>query len=146
MVAPLFQECRHAQAHKTVQRLGIPMLLWLSVIAFPVGCGQPQLLATNQSGNETTQDFGVGLLERIDLGVVFADEASYVCFPLSRFGIESAQQIVDVQSSCNCAVPSIVIFESLKVRQMRCESTSSASQAREAVHRRRSWPSKFPSA
>ena len=47
---------------------------------------------------------------QIDAGVVFSDRASYLCFPLSRFGISRAENIEAVDSSCDCLKPSIVRY------------------------------------
>ena len=45
---------------------------------------------------------------RIDLGLIFADEESYVCFPLEKLGIDGRKEIVEVKSSCSCVKPTIV--------------------------------------
>ena len=56
----------------------------------------------------------------IDAGVVFADEASYLCVPLSRFGISSSTEVQSVRTSCDCTPPPIVQF---------CDSTGKMERA-----------------
>ncbi len=48
--------------------------------------------------------------ESIDAGVVFADENSYLCFPLARFGIAPADEVLSISSSCDCVVGSIATY------------------------------------
>ncbi len=45
-----------------------------------------------------------------DAGIVFANEASYVCIPLEKFRINPAQEIVLIKSSCECVRPSVVRY------------------------------------
>ena len=47
---------------------------------------------------------------RVDAGIVFADQASYLCFPLDRFNIASAKLVQNIESSCDCVVPSLVRY------------------------------------
>jgi len=47
---------------------------------------------------------------QIDGGVIFADEASYLCFPLDRFGVASAELFDHLESSCQCVRPSLVRY------------------------------------
>jgi len=76
-----------------------------------VGCGP----ITNASGNSATEfvagesNTSVGCI--IDAGIVFADEASYLCVPLSRLGIADADEVLSVDTSCDCSRPSIVHFD-----------------------------------
>ena len=46
----------------------------------------------------------------IDAGVVFADQANYLCIPLSRLGISTGDEVLEVRSSCDCTQPSIVAY------------------------------------
>jgi hypothetical protein len=46
----------------------------------------------------------------LDSGVVFANEACYVCFPLSRLGISQASRVRRIISSCECVRPSLVRY------------------------------------
>jgi hypothetical protein len=43
-------------------------------------------------------------------GVIFASEPSYLCVPLSRLGIDSADRIERIDSSCDCVRPRLVHF------------------------------------
>ena len=47
---------------------------------------------------------------RYDAGVLFANEESYLCLPLEKLGIDPAQEIVSVKSSCECVRPSVVRY------------------------------------
>ena len=47
----------------------------------------------------------------IDAGVVFADESSYHCVPLSRLGVTDFEEVVSLDSSCECTQFSIVRFD-----------------------------------
>ncbi len=46
-----------------------------------------------------------------DAGVLFANEASYLCFPIEKFGIDSTQEILTIKSSCECVRPSVVRYQ-----------------------------------
>jgi len=46
----------------------------------------------------------------IDAGIIFADEASYLCVPLRRLGIADSDEVLSVITSCECTDPSIVRF------------------------------------
>ena len=46
----------------------------------------------------------------IDAGVIFSDRASYLCLPLTRFGISSSDDIVSIDASCECVKPSLVRY------------------------------------
>lgn len=46
----------------------------------------------------------------MDAGVVFIREASYRCIPLAEFGIETADQVESVDSSCECVRPRLVSY------------------------------------
>jgi len=47
---------------------------------------------------------------QIDAGVIFADQASYLCFPLDQFGIASAGLVDHIESSCQCVRPRLVRY------------------------------------
>ena len=46
----------------------------------------------------------------IDAGVIFGDRSSYLCIPLSRFGIASSGEIEALDSSCECVKPMLVHY------------------------------------
>ncbi len=46
----------------------------------------------------------------IDAGVLLADQPSYLCVPLGRLGISSTDEVIAVNSSCECTEPSIVVY------------------------------------
>ena len=67
---------------------------------------------TNASG-DSVKEFEAGEFNTthqcvIDAGVVFADEASYLCVPLSRLGIADSNEVLSVFTSCECTRASIV--------------------------------------
>ena len=42
--------------------------------------------------------------------MIFADRSSYLCIPLSRFGLSSSENIKTIASSCECVKPSLVRY------------------------------------
>ena len=46
----------------------------------------------------------------IDAGIIFADEANYLCVPLTQFGIAGSEEVLSVQSTCECSRPRIVNY------------------------------------
>ena len=52
----------------------------------------------------------------INAGIVFLDESSYLCMPTSHFGIEESDDILSVQTSCDCTVASIVLYKESKTK------------------------------
>jgi hypothetical protein len=46
----------------------------------------------------------------VDAGVVFTDRSSYLCFPLERFGLERADEVLSVASTCDCIRPQLVEY------------------------------------
>ncbi|GAB5406864.1 MAG: hypothetical protein Aurels2KO_50950 [Aureliella sp.] len=49
---------------------------------------------------------------QFDLGVLFCDEQSYMCWPLEELGITPEQKVQTINSSCSCVAPSLVSFMS----------------------------------
>ena len=75
------------------------------------GCGSPLGLfadATHDSAGSLTDSRK--LSTAFDAGVVFVNEASYLCIPLQKLGIDPSQEILSVKSSCDCVRPSVVRF------------------------------------
>jgi len=62
----------------------------------------PSTLATNKAATSMA----------VDAGIVFSDRASYFCVPLSRLGVKSAEDAVEITSSCVCVCvkPSLVRY------------------------------------
>ena len=46
----------------------------------------------------------------VDAGIVFCTNPSYLCHPLTRFGLENASAIERIESSCSCVQPSLTRF------------------------------------
>lgn len=77
-----------------------------------VGCGSFTNASSNSVSDFATSDFLNAPSQCvIDAGILFADEASYVCVPLSRLGIADSDELLSVQSSCECVRPSLVYFD-----------------------------------
>ena len=55
----------------------------------------------------TTEDSAI---VEIDAGVILSDRASYLCLPLSRFGLTDDEEIESIISSCECVKPSLVNY------------------------------------
>ncbi len=71
---------------------------------FTSGCG-----VSNATPSVGQTDAVPATLE-IDAGVILTDRASYLCVPLSRFGLSSSQYIESISSSCECVKPSLVRY------------------------------------
>ncbi len=99
-------------------------VLWVSVasilLAFQTGCGPIADASGKTFSDFSSIDQEKDSTQLIDVGLIFADEASYLCVPLSRFGIASSHEVLSVQSSCACLRPSIVHYH---------ESTNNISRA-----------------
>ncbi len=78
------------------------ILVFGVALAWQAGCGSVAVESDTSASNATIV---------IDGGIVFADEASYMCVPLSRMGIGELDEVLSVKSSCECADPTIVRFE-----------------------------------
>ena len=75
------------------------------------GCGSPvgfSADATHDSASSLTESRKLATV--FDAGVLFANEASYLYIPLQKLGIDPAQEIVSIKSSCECVRPSVVRF------------------------------------
>ena len=83
----------------------------LSLILAAGGCGSPLGLFADATIPAASQFSHVGCSSnRYDAGVLFANEESYLCLPLEKLGIDPAQEIVSVTSSCECVRPSVVRY------------------------------------
>lgn len=75
------------------------------------GCGSPLGLFADATIPATSQSSHIrSSSNRYDAGVLFANEASYLCLPLQKLGIDPAHEILSVKSSCECVRPSMVRF------------------------------------
>jgi hypothetical protein len=74
--------------------------------------GQLLLGIGDSTANSLLVQSGEALGNRvvIDAGIVFADESSYLCFPLSSLGIYQADSIEGMHSSCECIRPRLVRY------------------------------------
>ncbi len=86
-----------------------------SVVSHVVGCGA--VVDAAASGDGVASESSVVPNDEstaprsIDAGVVFADQANYLCVPLSRLGISTGDEVLAVKSSCECTRPSIVEYQ-----------------------------------
>ena len=80
------------------------ILLAIASPLFSSGCGVSS--ATPAVGKSEVTPANL----EIDAGVIFSDRASYLCLPLSRFGLSSSDDIETIVSSCECVKPSLVRY------------------------------------
>ena len=84
--------------------LAIAIFLGIASLLFSSGCG-----VSNATSSVGKTEVDAAALE-IDAGVIFSDRASYLCLPLSRFGISNSDDIETIVSSCECVKPSLVRY------------------------------------
>ncbi len=83
------------------------------------GCGAvvgPEGVAARAA---TVANGGTTSSPSIDAGIMFADQANYLCVPLSRLGISSADEVLAVNSSCECTRPSIIEYQETRAQSAR---------------------------
>jgi hypothetical protein len=86
----------------------------------PIGCsdgsfcngGRPfDLVGSERSkANWDTNRFEKVDRFTIDGGILLPSQQSYICFPLSKFGIDRAISVKRIDSSCSCVEPSFVRY------------------------------------
>jgi len=84
--------------------LAIGVFLGIVGLLFSSGCETPN--ATPSVGKSEIDSSHV----EIDAGVIFSDRASYLCIPVSRFGLSNSDDIETIVSSCECVKPSLVRY------------------------------------
>lgn len=69
------------------------------------------------SAAETVSPASIGAVQQsttqqytVDAGVVFVDEATYRCIPLSELDIASADQIESIETSCECIEVYTIVY------------------------------------
>lgn len=82
----------------------IAIFLGIASLLFSSGCG-----VSNATSSVGKTEVDAAALE-IDAGVIFSDRSSYLCIPLSRFGLSSSDDIETIVSSCECVKPSLVRY------------------------------------
>lgn len=83
----------------------------VGLIVVSEGCNSPAALSVDASVSTASQfSQSRRTAKKFDAGVVFANEASYLCIPLEKLGIDSAQEILSIKSSCECVRPSAVRY------------------------------------
>jgi hypothetical protein len=99
-----------SQAHIAIMRVALVAVASI-VVAFQSGCG-PFSDASGESfaKSPSNEQLSTPTPVEIDAGIIFADEANYLCIPLSRIGIADSEEVNSVKSSCECSVPSIVQY------------------------------------
>ncbi len=101
-------ESSHAQALK--QQFSL-LAFVVAIMSVGLGCGSPVkwfLDSPHASANPKAESRKSSSV--LDVGVLFANEGSYVCFPLEKLGIEAGREIVSITSSCECVRPSVVHY------------------------------------
>jgi hypothetical protein len=76
------------RGHKTRQRSALIVLILFGIASLVVSSGCGVSNATPVVGQTKVAPANLA----IDAGVIFADRASYLCLPLSRFGISSSDR------------------------------------------------------
>ena len=96
------------QAHSAVPLAIMVVALSISV-PLQTGCGDFSLTTR---GNTSAKSMQSNLPARfvIDAGIVFSQEASYFCIPLSRVGVVESSEVLSVTSTCECCIPSVVQY------------------------------------
>ncbi len=109
-----------AQAHKlTTAREYVFVVMSLLALTLP-GCGAITDASDKSVVDFPTNDFSHAPAQSvIDAGIVFANEASYLCVPLRRLGIADSDEVITVQSSCDCSLPSIIQFDESPIKTAR---------------------------
>ncbi len=99
-----------SQAHEGIDCKNQFLLIGIlfPLVTFSLGCGSPVGLSADLSSSSTTVARKSPII--YDAGVVFANEASYVCIPLEKLGIDVGEDIVSIKSSCECVRPSVVRY------------------------------------
>ena len=108
----VLHEGSHPCCHKpTSPQAYIWFAVLLSLISIASGCGSPVGLSADAA--PASPDSRIESLKApisFDAGVVFADEASYICIPLEKLGIDVGKEIASIKSSCECVRPSVVRY------------------------------------
>lgn len=84
------------------------LVIVLPIALFSLGCGGRVGLSADNSSNPKSDIRNTPGI--FDAGVVFADEASYVCISLDKLGLDDDEEIVSIESSCICVRPSVVCY------------------------------------
>ena len=84
--------------------LAIAILIGIGSLMLSSGCG-----VSNGITSVAKTEVAPAPME-IDAGVIFSDRASYLCLPLSRFGMSSSDDIETIVSSCEYVKPSLVRY------------------------------------
>ena len=88
----------------------VAMLLQLAVLLF--GCQEVTTTLSRSSTTlrETKSDSEPSVL-KVEAGVFFLDQSSYLCIPLSQFGLTNDRTIEAVTSSCECVFPTVIRYQ-----------------------------------
>ena len=103
-------EAAHEHAHKLTWAMLFCCIV-VGLIFAAEGCSSPvgfSADATHDSAGSLTDSRK--LSTAFDAGDLFANEASYLCIPLQKLGIDPSQEIVSIKSSCECVRPSVIRF------------------------------------
>ena len=94
------------------------VIVWSLVSSTAVliaGCGPADPSASNAtaslSQDRSLNDANSIRQHRVDAGIVFLGQASYRCQPLADLGIESAEEIHAIKSSCECIEAQAVTYQ-----------------------------------
>lgn len=77
------------------------------VVAVLISAGCSSRSSAVDQPAEVLADAGDQLHE-LDLGVLFSQRESCFCYPLRQFGIENADDVIRIDSSCDCVTAEVV--------------------------------------
>ena len=49
----------------------------------------------------------------VEAGIVLGDRAGYLCLPFAELGLDEGAEVVGLESSCECVIPSLVDYAEL---------------------------------
>ena len=106
-------EAAHEQAHKLTSSPGrcFSVAVVVGLIFAANGCSGPVGLSADANHIPVSSLSDSRKASTVfDAGVLFANEASYLCIPLEKLGIDPSQEIVSLKSSCECVRPSVIRY------------------------------------
>jgi hypothetical protein len=122
--APKLQSSKAQTASSSIA-VFVVFFLIVAMMFVSLGCGGPVATAsvekaTVSAASVDAESSGLSSIAKItriadgrfaiDAGVVFADQESYLCFPLKQLGIEEYLSTSRVESSCDCVEATVVHY------------------------------------
>ncbi len=103
-------EAADEQAHK-LSATCCTVAIVVGLIFTAQGCNSPVGISADATYSTKSQFSGSRKSASVfDAGILFANEANYVCIPFEELSIDPAQEITSIKSSCECVRPSVVRY------------------------------------